>query len=608
MAAEIRRFYRLGEHRLDPNTRTLRRDEAAIHLPGIPFQVLLYLIENRDRLVGREELLDRFWNGRDVYEASLTKAVGAIRKALDDSKEQPLFIETRYGEGYRYIGPCEEVDSTEEAAAERESPLPARSRRILRPVGIALGLILLLSAIQLAWHRRTGPGPGAAPPPRSIAILPLKDLSNLPGEDYFVDGVTESLITELAKMRELKVIARTSSFAFKGKETDTREIGRRLGVVTLLEGSLRRDEGGIRIAVRLINAEDGRVLWTGDFARPLKDIAVVQDEIGCSVAETLKTVLCRDLPHKAGPSGLASYDTYLKARDWRLKGDALKAAEFYRQAVALDSNYALAWAGLAEAYSVMEMNSLTPPRESLPRAREAAHKAIALDPSLASPYASLGSLAAFSDRHWETGERFLRQAIEMNPNYAVAHAWFGGILLAQGKFDEAEKEYARACALDPLHPGFVNNLAETYIYWRKPERGLEMAAKSLEIQPGNQWALFNQAKGYYWLGRYDEAQRVVQGTQYEKSMQYFTLVRTGRAADARQLLPQLLRKWGRNNPYFIAAHYAGADDREAAFAWLRKAADQEQADLVSLKIDPAFDGLRNDPRFADLLWRVRLAP
>ena len=237
------------------------------------------------------------------------------------------------------------------------------------------------------------------------------------------------------------------------------------------------------------------------------------------------------------------------------------------------------------------------------KARECAFKAIALDSSLAAPYAALGLLAAFSDRDWAAGEKYFGQALASNPNYAIAHAWYAGTLLAQGKFAAAESQYLRARELDPLNTGFINNLAETYYYWRQPDRCLPLAAKALELEPDNGWAQINQMRCFAQQGRYDEALQTAQKAGHGGLV---ILAQSGRLAEARALLPLLIKDHSRTSPWTVAGAYAALGDKEAAFAWLRKAADGQQADLVSLKIEPDFDSLRNDPRFAELLRRVGL--
>lgn len=627
--------YRLDEFQLEPDSRLLLHDGKPLHLARLPFQVLLYLIERRDRVVTRDELLAQFWDGKDVYDDTLRKCISAIRKALNDRGDQPRFIETRWAEGYRYIGPVQAMTSDEtpgariekrpaadfDAQAQAEQihqpaisrqPQPKTPPKLFRPYLVAFLTVALLALAIPAFlaFRKNGTPPAddasARPALNSIAVLPLKNLSNDAAHEYLSDGVVESLITELTYVRGLKVIARNSSFAFKGKEVDVREIGQRLGVATVLEGSFRRDAETVRVTVRLVSAEDGRVLWTGDMTRPTNDLLKVQDEIGCSVAETLKTILCGAPSHKPGTGNLAAYEFYLKGRDRRLKGDPKQAAEFFQQAVNADPNYALAWAGLAEAYTVMEVNSLVPPRSVAHQARECATKAISLDASLAAPYAALGLLSAFSDRDWAASERYFQRALANNPNYAIAHAWFANTLMVQGKFAEAEAEYLRARELDPLNPGFLNNLAEVYHYWRQPDRCLTSATKALELDPSNEWARLNQAKSYTMLGRYEEALQVPLSANYKHLVQLVVFALSGRPDEARKALPLVIKSWGQTSPFVVAIAHALLGNKEAAFAWLHKAADAQQADLASLKIELAFEPLRDDPRFAELLRRVGL--
>jgi adenylate cyclase len=643
MNMENRKKYLLGEFLLDPDSRSLTGGGKPAHLARLPFQVLLYLVEQRARVVTRVELLDKFWDGKDVYGDTLRKCVSVIRSALNDRGEQPHFIETRHAEGYRYIGPLRELDNDENSAVThiKEVPAvnfagrkelaeteknqlsvisetavqlqqPARSNFIRSYVITWLFVTVLALAIPtfLAFRKKEKLSmPGAAGGAlHSIAVLPLKNLSNDTGQEYFSDGVTESLINELARIRDLKVIARNSSFVFKGKEVDVREIGQRLGVAAVLEGSLRRDAETVRVSVRLVSTADGRVLWAGDTTRPFKDIITVQDEIGCSVAESLKTILCRDPNYKPGTNDLAAYDLYLKARERRLKGDPKQAAALFEQAAGADPNYALAWAGLAEACTLMEVNSMVPPRTMTGKARECALKAIALDASLAAPYAALGLLAAFSDRDWAAGERYFEQAMAINPNYAIAHAWYANTLLTQGKFAAAEAEYSRARELDPLNPGFLNNLAEMYHYWRKPDRCLAQADKALALEPGNEWARLNQAKCLTLAGRYAETLRVPLADRYKNLIHFGVFALSGRLAEARALLPLVLKEYRQTAPYLVALAYAQLGEKETAFLWLQKAADRQQADLVSLKIEAAFDGMRDDPRYAELLRRLGLTP
>ena len=348
MAEQPRKRYQLGGFQLEPDTQQLQREGQPVHLANLPFQVLLYLLENRDRVVSRAELLERYWAGRDVYDDALRKAVGAIRRAFDDAAEQPRFIETRRAGGYRYIGPCEVVAQEEEAERLRvvrvvieeeevtESavtpalalPQPRRGRWL---GAAALALPVLLSMGWYAYRAASKPA-SALPRLDSIAVLPLRNLTGDAGQDLACEGVADILIGELSRARQLKVVARTSSFTFKGRDVDAREIGRQLGVATVLEGSLQQRGHQPRIEVRLINTADGHVLWINELkTQDVRDLFAVQAEIACSVANSLQLLLCNEREQAAArrTANPLAAQAYLRGRALWYKRDV----ESMRQAL-----------------------------------------------------------------------------------------------------------------------------------------------------------------------------------------------------------------------------------------------------------------------------------
>lgn len=648
MAVEVNKTYLLGDFSIEVDRRELLRAGQRHHLASRPFQVLLYLIENRDRFVARTELLERFWDGKDVYDETLTKCVGAIRKALDDRQDSPRFIETRYAEGYRYIGPLddfasggilietekrrdvrivieeEEVQQTEHSQLQSPSVHAAaaqsshRSAKVSpRAITLALALVVIvLSASALIVYRirarsTVNAAISAPEPRRSIAVLPLKNLTGDPANDYFSDGITESLITALSNIEGLKVISRNSVFKFKDQDTDPHEVGQRLGVDVLLEGSVSQSGGKVRVESRLVSMRDGSVLWAESYNGALGSILDTQDEIARGVAAGLRLQLGatdKQQLAKRYTENAEAYRAYLKARHlWNQRtSEALrKALEQFEQAISLDQNFALAYVGLAETYAVMETNSLVAPRTAAPKAKEYAHKALALDDSLAGAHAALGLIASFSDWNWAEGDRYFKKALALNPSYATAHQWYANSLLAQGKFEQAEGELKRALEIDPLSVSIANSLAETYYYGRQYDRCLAQAEKVRELYPAY---TFYFGRCHWQQGRYDEAVTEFQkaGTS-EEDLAVVRAMAAGRLDEARRLITEEAKgPQGTNNPYFIATQYAAAGDKESAFAWLEKAYAAHQADLVSIKIEPLLDPIRSDPRFADLLRRVGL--
>jgi TolB-like protein/DNA-binding winged helix-turn-helix (wHTH) protein len=427
--------YILGERTLDPARRLITCNGDIVHLANKPFQVLLYLIEHRDRIVTRHELLDQYWDGKDVYDDTLRKSVGAIRKALDDRSEGARFIETRHREGYRYVGPLdeevieyapvfeiektrgmhiiiEEEDSHEPALAEHAvtAELPGVAdkltrKRLISPVTFALILVaVVFGTVALTVYRNQTAHPSNQPQAfsiRSIGVLPLKNLSDDPESEYFADGLTETFITELSKIRELKVISRGSVFTFKGKDVDPREIGRRLGVGAVLEGSVRKSGNTVRVETRLVNAEDGRVIWAGNaFDRALKDIFAVQDEIACSVAANLRVTLCGEggpQPARRYTENVA-YEALLKSRyfnNQRTPEGLRKAIEYSERAIKLDPRYAPAYAELAGYYLMGIWYIPLEPKEAVEKAKTAAARALEIDDNYAGGHEAMAEVLGY---------------------------------------------------------------------------------------------------------------------------------------------------------------------------------------------------------------------
>src|SRR5262245_3801228 len=373
----IRKRYLLNGFLLAPDEQLLTRQGQPVHLPKRPFQVLLYLVENRDRFISRTELLDQFWDGKDVYDDALRKCIGAIRKALNEQSDNPRFIETRWGVGYRYIGPIqetlvpretaiteiektrgvkivvEEEEIDERVVAHKTSATPTR-RKYLIAVSLAVVVLALgFGVAALVRSRRPASNSGTRARINSIAVLPIKNLTGDPANDYLSDGITESLITRLSKTGDLKVISRGSAFTFKDKSLDPKEAGRLLNVSALLEGSLIRSGERLRVNVRLVSTADGEVLWAGDSNdRQIAEIFEIQDEIAASVSSRLglqTTGQNRQQLARRYTANPDAYQNYLKGRyflNQRKPEAILKSTAAFQRAIELDPNYALAYAAL----------------------------------------------------------------------------------------------------------------------------------------------------------------------------------------------------------------------------------------------------------------------
>jgi TolB-like protein/DNA-binding winged helix-turn-helix (wHTH) protein/Tfp pilus assembly protein PilF len=629
----------LGEFTLDPAARELRRSGAPVPLARLPFRVLVYLVEHRDRVVTRDELLDRFWDGKDVYDDTLHKCIGAIRKALGDSAANPRYVETRYREGYRYVGPvCEpdvggppnvDVETTRavEIVLERETG-DARAYRAtattarfalpapLHVVGL-LVVVVVVGAVALLGARRRAIEAVALPPvpaaPRSIAVLPLESLTGDPRDDVLGDGLAEGLIADLSRVNNLRVISRRSAFAFKGTRADAQEVGRRLGVASILEGSLRRSGDAVRVEVRLVSTDDGRVLWaSGAGGRLTGNVLDVQDALSCEVAAELRVRLCGEGERVSSryTRNAGAYREYIEGRYYwnkRSTDDLREAVRHFEAALAADPDYALAYAGLAETYAIMEANSNVPPGTVAADGEAAARRAIMLDDQLPGAWAALGLLenCAFG---WDAGERDLRRALELNPSYAPARHWYAHSLLVRGKFEQAEAELLRARECDPLSYPIADGLAELYYLWRRYDRAVAEARAAAELDPSAADPYWTMARAYLALGENDLAVDAASRTN-PIGRRLVDLRVSGRANEERAYVDELARStFGATMPYSVACLYAGLGERDRALAWLDRACAARQADVAKVMITPELDGIRSDARYADVVRRVGLMP
>jgi TolB-like protein/DNA-binding winged helix-turn-helix (wHTH) protein/tetratricopeptide (TPR) repeat protein len=631
-----------AEFNLRTELQTLRREGAEIHLAKRPFDVLLFLIQNRDRVVGREELLNRFWDGREVYDDALRKCVGAIRTALDDLGKPPRFIQTRRGSGFRFIGSVSEAPALAGTLNPSQSPVTnyqlenqepltknngeRREKQISqfalknRKLLLAVVAVVLISLTALGFFAHRGEVRSVEPKTltdvvsarRSIAILPLKNLTGDAANDYLSDGITESLINEISRIESLKVTSRSSAFQFKNKEAPAQEIGEKLGVETILEGGLRESGEQFRVEVRLVNTKDGSVRWASDSEqKKLADIFAIQDGITCQIVTELKVKLCGELaPASRSTQNVKAYQLYLQGlyhRNQLTEENLQKAVDFFEAALRVEPNYALAHDGLAAIYMVMEFNSLVPPGTAAPKAELQAQKALELDSSLAGPYIVLGAVRTMQNYDLKTRESYYRQALLKNPNHPTAHLWLANNFTVQGKFEEAEREIFRVQELDPLSLGVRLHLSELYYYWRKPDKAIEQAELMLAANPENKGAYSFLAKAYAQKGEFDKAFAALGKNPTDDVNRVYILALVGRGDEARNIIEAFAKSdAGSRNPYCVGTMYAAIGEHEKAFAWLEKSYAMRQADLVSIKIDPPLDNLRGDEHFRNLLQRVHL--
>lgn len=448
----------------------------------------------------------------------------------------------------------------------------------------------------------------------SVAVLPFVDLSPERDQGYFSDGITEEIIAHLARVPGLRVTARTSAFQFKGTDADIREIGRRLGVATVLEGSVRKAGDRLRITTQLVSTESGYRLWSQTYERELRDVFAVQDEISRAITNALRVTLPgtgTESPRAVGRTGesLAAYELYLKGRyfmEQRTEDAMVRASGYFQQAVTIDPEFARAYAGLADVEISPRPGA---PEARFRRARAAAAKALAIDPTLAEAHTSMGWIMMWHDRDWRRAEAHFVRAIELNPGYAGSHIWYSGYLGATGQLDEALVAARRAHELDPLSMRIATHLGTQYLWLRQPDKALQYYRKALEIDSTFFMAHWGIASAYLQLGRPEEALRELRytGTDYagfhQQGLLGYAHARAGHTAEARRILEALYAS-ARRGHYVpsgdVAIVHIALGEHDRALEWLARYAQDRGARLF-LKSDPLFDPVRGDPRFERVL-------
>jgi serine/threonine-protein kinase len=454
--------------------------------------------------------------------------------------------------------------------------------------------------------------------PKSISVLPFAHLSSDPDDEFFCDGLAEELLNALARIDGLKVAARTSSFSFKGKNMNISEIRQALGVNTVLEGSVRKAGDRLRITVQLIDTADGYHIWSERYDREMRDIFDVQDEITLAVVKALKLKLLgaeRSAVLKKATTNAEAHELYLKGRyNWnKMEGVALnRAVEYYRRALEIDPNYALAYAGLSDAYVLLVNHAGARLKETIPMATAAAEKAIELDPELADGYTSLGLVKTFYDWDWPGSEASLRRAVELNPRSSHARHILAIRLCFGGRIDEGAEQLRVAHELDPLSPSINEHLAWPYYYTRDFDRAIVQLEKTIEMEPGFKNVHFRLGLAYLQKGMYEKAIEKIQDAQkisFDRDAVAwlgYAYALLDREAEARAVLADLHTIAAEQYvpSYGFAIIHLGLGEKDEAFCWLEKGAKEHDYWLAFVLIDPDLDVLRRDPRFDELVRLV----
>lgn len=597
--------FRFGAFELDVAEKELRKHGIRVKLQGQPFLVLHRLLENPNRLVGRDELRHELWP-QDTFvdfEHSLNEAVNKLRVALGDSASAPRFVETVPRHGYRFIAPVERT-------GDFPTPAPTSTPRSRKKALTAAAALILAGGLGWAVLRSATREMHI----RSLAVLPLENLSGDPSQEYFSDGMTDELTSQLATIDGLRVISRTSARRYKTADKTVREIGEELGVDAVVEGSVRLADGKVRVKVQLVEAATDESLWTDTYDGAAADILGIQDRVARSIARELQMELearTREIPP-------AAYHAYLKGRHhWnqRTEKDFLKAIEYFSEATSLAPAYAEAYDGLADTYSLLSVYNLQRPERAMPAAKQAVLEALRIDPELAEAHASLGQILFLYDWNWAEAEREFRKAIDLNPAYATTYQWYGVYLMAMNRPEEALATLHGALELDPVSLSLNENLGwALYVARRYPE-AVAQFQKTLELDPNFGQALRYLGLTQLQLGRHGEALKTLERAQdvlpVEPDVQADLALAhalAGEKEEAERMLEALMEESGERyiSPFLVASFHAGLGNFEEALDWLEKAFEERTANLAFLGVDPWFDPLRAHPRLQALLARIGL--
>jgi TolB-like protein/DNA-binding winged helix-turn-helix (wHTH) protein/Tfp pilus assembly protein PilF len=630
---------RFGEFEFDCGTRELKKNGQTVRLEPQPAKVLSVLVRNAGEIVTRQELIREVWGAETFvdFDQGLNYAIRRIRAALEDDADAPRFLETVPKTGYRLIAPIAKLTSGDKESVDPAPPPPARTRPKLNRVtiaGLVLVPVLTLSAIA-AWRYHRGQlSARSGAEFTSLAVLPLRNLSADPEQEYFSDGMTDELITDLAESEKLRVTSHTSVERYKNTKMPLQEIAKQLGVDAIVEGTVMRIEGRVRITVQLIDGRSDQHLWADSYERDLRDVLGLQDEVAGRIAAEIGTnIVSRGqsgpamTERKVSPDAykqanstlnVEAHEAYLRGRYWwrRRGADAeAKGLQFFQHAVEIDPTYAAAWAGIADSYAVMAHHGGLPANEAMPKAKAAALKALDLDDSLAEAHTSLALIKFSYDWDYPGAEREFKRAIELDPNYATAHHWYAHYLVVACRFDQALIEIQLARQLDPYSVVINEWWSLIYYYQGQYERSAAQLRSIVELDPAFGPRVYDDlARVYEQQGKYPLAikERQLAFSAAGKAQDGESLAHAFAAGGSeaywrqRLILPQPETGGGTGSTLSLALVYSHLRHQEETLRVLDRAYQEHSPWVNFMAREPAFEWLRQDPRFKSLKERIGL--
>lgn len=643
-------IYRFADFEVDVRARQLRKHGTKLKLHGQPFEMLLMLLDPAGEVVSREQMQEKLWPADTFvdFEHSLNTAIKRLRQALNDSATEPRFIETLPRVGYRFIAPVtasEEIYGDSPAAPLQTpspvggipgtTPLTSSPRRTfpwflglaiaaVAVAGLAFGFNMgkardRVSGIFRSSKNDAALSASAKKGRRSVAVLPLQNLSADPTQSYFADGMTDELTTDLAQFADLRVISRTSASHYRDGSKTAPQIGKELGVDALVEGSVERVGDRVRIRAQLIDCATDRHLWAQSYDRDMRDVLSMQTEAAKEIAEQVRGSVSspRITIRTANPAPVNpdAYEAYLKGRYFwnkRTRDGLNKSIGYFGEAIAKDPSFAAAYAGLADAYSLLGSDVL-PADMANSKARANASKAIELDPNIAEGHAALALVEFYFDWNWKQSEQEFRRAIELNPNYATAHQWYSYYLTAMLRFPEAVEQAEAAQQIDPLSLSINATLASRYRHAGRMDDALRLGQRTLEMDPNFVPAHFSLGAVYEdqgsWQQATDEYKKVIELSPDDPTALAaigYIHARSGEKAEARKIIDQLteISKKHYVPSFEFAAIFAGLGDADGAMLWLEKAYQKRESQMPFIQSDERFNSLHSDPRYQSLVRRL----
>ena len=628
---------RFGVFELDLKTGELRKSGRAVRLRPQAAKVLGILASRAGQLVTREDLQGQLW-GQETFvdfEHSINLCIREIRTALSDNAATPRYVETLPRQGYRFIAPIHARDqSSKGPAVDLQSTAPANGttpiimaprRSLYWPLALFGAVVVLAIAIVAAV---TNPGDwrgrwlaGAIKPVHAIAVLPLQNLTGDSAQDYFADGMTEALTTDLARMEGLQVISRTSTMQYKTAKKSLPVIARELNADAIVEGSVQRAGNRIRVTAQLVRAADDRHLWAETYERDFRDILALQDDVASAIAKQVESKLGGPRPQplaKAQAISPEAYETYLKANYYLDQFDLQKSIDYYNQAIKLDPNYAPAYAHMARAYFFMAFFGTVSPKKGWGKVKEAATLAVEKDDRLPEGHGALGLARLHYDWDFDGAGREFKRALELNPNDADIRHDYAHYLMAMGRVTDSEAESKRAVELDPMGDALNSCLCWHSFAAHDYDTSVRLAEKFLKSQPDDSWELSILGWDYEQkrmpelaVAKFRRAVEVTKDTPFNS----FYLAALGHAyamggnrPEAENILQTLSERGKKSyvSPFDLALVHAALGDKDEAFALLEKAIAERSTFLVYTKWEPRLDPLRSDPRFTQILKRIGL--